>query len=72
MLKLLVKSELIAGDVKAKVEEFKKNVEGASLIEYSLLIGLISAAVVIIIGAVGGKVTGWWTALNSAAPAATT
>ncbi|NNC36218.1 MAG: Flp family type IVb pilin [Hyphomonadaceae bacterium] len=63
MLKLFVKTQTAIADL-------KKNVEGASLIEYSLLIGLISAAVVLIIGLMGNKVVNWWSALNSATGAA--
>ena len=59
MLKLFVKTQ-------TKIADLKKNIEGASLIEYSLLIGLISALVVLLIVAMGEKVTGWWTALNDA------
>ena len=63
MLKLFVKAQNAVSDL-------KKNVEGASLIEYSLLIGLISAVVVLFIGLMGNKVVGWWEALNSATGAA--
>jgi len=58
MLKLYVKSKLAIADL-------KKNIEGASLIEYSLLIGLITAAVIALILAIGGKVNGAWSNLNS-------
>lgn len=37
---------------------------GASMVEYSLLIGLITAATIGLIVAVGGKVTNAWTVLN--------
>lgn len=57
MLKLYVKTS-------SWLHELKKNVEGASLIEYSLLIALISAAVVGLIVAIGGKVVNAWTDLN--------
>lgn len=53
MLKLYVKSKLAIAD-------FKKNLEGASLIEYSLLIGLITAAVIAIILIVSGFIGGAW------------
>jgi len=59
MLKLFVKAQTAIADL-------KKNVEGASLIEYSLLIGLISAIVVAFISLIGTKVVGWWEALNGA------
>ncbi len=58
MLKLYVKSKMAIADL-------KKNIEGASLIEYSLLIGLITAAVIALILAVGTKVNGAWADLDS-------
>ena len=63
MLKLYVKA------MSAKsFKEIKDDVEGASLIEYSLLIGLISAAVVATIVLVGGKILPYWVNLNTAMP----
>lgn len=59
MLKTYVKTRLA-------VEKLKEDVKGASLVEYSLLIGIISAAVVVTIGLIGGKVVGWWQALDAA------
>ena len=59
MLKLIVKTQ-------TTIDELKKNIEGASLIEYSLLIGLIAAATVSVVVVMGGKVTGWWDTLNTA------
>ena len=58
MLKTIVKTQMLIND-------FKKNIEGASLIEYSILIGLITAAVIVTIGLVGGKVGTAWTNLNT-------
>ena len=48
------------------ITRFKKDMEGASLVEYSLLIGLISAAVVLLIVSIGGKVNTSWTKLDTA------
>lgn len=59
MLKLFVKSKLVIGDL-------KKNIEGATLIEYSLLIGLITAAVIATIILVAGYISGAWNGLESA------
>jgi pilus assembly protein Flp/PilA len=56
MLKLFVKSKLAIADL-------KKNIEGASLIEYSLLIGLITAAVIATIVLVANLVSGAWSGL---------
>ena len=49
-----------------KLVSLRKDIEGASLIEYSLLIGLISVGVVVTIGLVGTWVGTQWTALNGA------
>ncbi len=43
-----------------------KDRRGASLLEYSLLIGIIVAVTVGVITAVGAWVTGRWTALQTA------
>ena len=45
---------------------FKKNESGAALVEYSLLIGLITVAVVATIVIVGGWVATQWTDLQAA------
>jgi len=47
---------------------FVREENGAALIEYSILIGLITAAVIATIVLVGGKVAGYWTTLNAALP----
>ena len=52
--------------LKRAIARFRKEEKGASLIEYSILIGLISAAVITIIVSVGAWVTGEWTALQTA------
>lgn len=44
---------------------FKNNESGASLIEYSLLIGLITVGVVLTVVAVGGWVNDQWLALQT-------
>ncbi|MDX2274111.1 MAG: Flp family type IVb pilin [Hyphomonadaceae bacterium] len=46
--------------------QFKKNQEGAALVEYSLLIGLITVAVVATIVIVGTWVATQWTDLQTA------
>ena len=40
--------------------------EGAALIEYTVLLGILVVAVIATIVAVGGWVNGRWTALNTA------
>jgi pilus assembly protein Flp/PilA len=44
----------------------RRDDKGAALIEYSILIGLIAAAVITIIVAVGTWITGRWTTLCNA------
>lgn len=45
---------------------FVRDEEGASLVEYSVLIGLVTAAVIATISLVGGKVLNAWNNLNDA------
>jgi len=52
----------------AKAVAFLSDDEGASLIEYSILIGLITALVVAIIFVVAVALGGRWQNLNSALP----
>jgi pilus assembly protein Flp/PilA len=59
MLNLLAKAQVA-------LHSFKKDVSGASLVEYSLLIGLITVAVVATIVIVGGWVSTQWTNLQTA------
>lgn len=66
MLNTYVKTQIIKNDLIAKVKSFRKDEEGASLVEYSILIGLISAAVIGSIIVVKGKVTGSWATIENA------
>jgi pilus assembly protein Flp/PilA len=61
MNKLLVKAQVA-------LMNFKKNESGASLVEYSLLIGLITVAVVATIVLVGTWISTQWTTLEAALP----
>lgn len=47
------------------LKRFVRDEEGASLVEYSVLIGLVTAGVILTISTVGGKVTQAWTNLNT-------
>ena len=58
MNKLIVKAQ-------TAFTAFKRNESGASLIEYSLLIGLITVLAVVAIGAVGIWVNGQWENLQT-------
>jgi pilus assembly protein Flp/PilA len=42
--------------------------EGQDLIEYALLLGIIVVAVITTITTIGGKVSGYFTSLNSSMP----
>jgi pilus assembly protein Flp/PilA len=48
------------------IKELQKDEDGAALIEYTVLLGILVVAVVATIVAVGGWVNGRWTALNTA------
>jgi pilus assembly protein Flp/PilA len=52
------------------IAKFAKDESGAALVEYSLLIGLITVAVVATIVLVGTWVSAQWLALNTAVTAA--
>ena len=51
---------------KQQIAKFRKDESGAALIEYSVLIGLITVAVIATIVLVGGWVGTQWTNLNAA------
>lgn len=44
----------------------RKNEKGATMIEYSILIGIITVAAIALIGTMGGYVTEQWTELVTA------
>jgi pilus assembly protein Flp/PilA len=48
------------------VEKFRKDEDGAALIEYTVLLGILLVAVIAIIIFVGGWVNSKWSALSSA------
>lgn len=54
--------------MKALFRRLVREDSGQDLIEYGLLIGLITAAVVTAITAIGPKVTGYFTTLNGNLP----
>ena len=47
------------------VQKLRRDEDGAALIEYTVLLGILVVAVIATIVAVGGWVNGKWTALNS-------
>jgi pilus assembly protein Flp/PilA len=50
----------------SKIRALLRDERGASMVEYSILIAIITAATIGIIVSVGGKVTGAWTTLDAA------
>lgn len=68
MLKLITRAQTELGFARRKLRKFVKDENGASLIEYTVLIILITAATIGIIVTVGGKVTAGWTTLNTNLP----
>lgn len=50
----------------SKFSSLLRDERGASMVEYSILIGLITAATIVTIVAVGGKVSSAWTKLDGA------
>jgi pilus assembly protein Flp/PilA len=51
--------------LRQKAHDLLKNKSGAAMIEYSILIGLITAAIIVTIGLVGDKVVAAWTTINA-------
>lgn len=49
-------------------KRFARDESGASLVEYTILIALITIATITLIVAVGGKITNNWSKLNSVMP----
>ncbi|HEU5257978.1 MAG TPA: hypothetical protein VFU28_18455 [Vicinamibacterales bacterium] len=54
--------------MKALVARFVREESGQDLIEYGLLIGIITAAAITAIQAIGPKVGGYYSTLNSRLP----
>ena len=48
--------------------KLKQDEEGAALIEYTVLLGILLVAVIVTIVAVGGWIGNQWTALNGQLP----
>ena len=62
----LRESRLMLHRIKKSAVGLWRDESGASLLEYSLLIGLVAVVTVTTIGAVGTWVTGRWTTLKTA------
>ena len=63
MLKTYIAAKTFVADLK---DRFFKDESGASLVEYSILIGIISVAAITGITGVGTYVSSQWTTLNGA------
>jgi pilus assembly protein Flp/PilA len=55
----------ILSKLKPILNRFKKDEDGAALIEYTVLLGILLIAVIAIIVAVGGWISSEWSALNA-------
>jgi pilus assembly protein Flp/PilA len=49
-----------------QIQKFGKDEEGAALVEYVVLLGILLAASLVIIGTIGGQITGIFTAVSGA------
>ena len=54
--------------VQSFIQKLRRDEDGAALIEYTVLLGILIVAVIATITLVGTWVTGQWTALNAALP----
>ena len=52
--------------IKSILARFYRDDSGATMVEYSILVGLITAAAVLLIAAQSPKITGAWTTLDAA------
>jgi pilus assembly protein Flp/PilA len=57
-------------NLKEDLRELRENEDGAALIEYTVLLGVLLVAVIATIGLVGTWVLGQWQALQGALPGA--
>jgi pilus assembly protein Flp/PilA len=51
--------------MKKLIARFSKNDEGAALIEYGMLVGLIAVVCVAAVGTLGQTILGYFTAINT-------
>jgi len=57
------------GKLLAVIDKVRKDEDGAALIEYTVLLGILLVTVITTIGLVGTWINGKWTALQGALPA---
>lgn len=65
MLKTYVAAQTVLANAKDRLRGLGRDEDGAALIEYSLLIGLIAVAAITAIGALSGKIGTAWTTLDT-------
>jgi pilus assembly protein Flp/PilA len=51
--------------LKTVVTEFKNDEDGATLVEYTVLLGILLIAVIALIAYIGGWISGQWSALST-------
>ena len=56
---------MLLNQLKKDAFRFKKDEDGAALIEYTVLLGILLVAVIAVVGAVGTWISGQWHALNA-------
>jgi pilus assembly protein Flp/PilA len=56
---------MLLSQLKMHAFRFKKDEDGAALIEYTVLLGILLVAVIAIIGLVGSWINGQWHALQT-------
>jgi pilus assembly protein Flp/PilA len=56
---------MLLNQLKKDAFRFKKDEDGAALIEYAMLLGILLVAVIAIMGLVGTWIGGQWTALQA-------
>ncbi|MGA2734816.1 MAG: Flp family type IVb pilin [Syntrophobacteraceae bacterium] len=49
-----------------RIKKFFRDEEGAALVEYGLLVGLIAAVCVLVVTTLGTTIQGYFTTINSA------
>ncbi len=59
------KTMMKLNEMRAVAGRFRNDEDGAALIEYTVLLGVLLVAVITIIAGVGGWVSTKWTALNT-------
>jgi pilus assembly protein Flp/PilA len=62
--RVMLYAMMLLNQLKRYVFQFKKDEDGAALIEYTVLLGILLVAVIAIITFVGHWISGQWSALS--------